>query len=243
MPANPKSERNDMTHTTETHPHRDLRRQQGFGLVELGISLTLIAVLLLGAFYIVRNIRTSTVQKEFSQSAYQMMAAGSKYMANQRYTSNLSTHLLVSTGGGQADKEITHPISTGLKAVKSAIPGAWEDVGSECCTRRNGGDPNPFVYANEGIIYRINKVPKEHCEFVVTELGRNASVAKVGGRAWTANTNHPGGFTGEELVWGPALYNRNNIGNAGGSGVANPVQLARFCDNNYTEIMALVVPN
>ena len=38
------------------------------------------------------------------------------------------------------------------------------------------------------------------------------------------------------------LYNRNNIGNSGGSGVANPAQLAKFCDNNYTEIMALVVP-
>ena len=243
MPANPKLERTDMTHTTETHPPRAMTRQQGFGLVELAISLTLIAVLLLGAFYIVRNIRTSTVQKEFSQSAYQMMAAGSKYMANHRYTNSVSTNLLVSTGGGQADKEIAHPVTAGLKAVKSAIPGAWEDVGVWGQTSRNGGDPNPFGYANENIVYRINKVPKEHCEFVVTELGRNASVAKVGGRAWTANTNHPGGFTGEELVWGPALYNRNNIGNAGGSGVANPVQIARFCDNNYTEIMALVVPN
>ena len=231
-----------MTHTTETHPPRDLRRQQGFGLVELAISLTLIAVLLLGAFYIVRNIRTSTVQKEFSQSAYQMMAAGSKYMANQRYTNNLSTHLLVSMGGGQADKEITHPKSAGLKAVKSAIPGAWEDIGVWGQTTRNGGDPNPYVYANENIVYRINKVPKEHCDFVVAELGRNASVAKVFGRAWTANTIHPG-IAGEELVWGLALYNKNNSGNNGASGITNPVQLAKFCDNNYTEIMALVVPN
>ncbi len=231
-----------MTHTTETHPPRDLRRQQGFGLVELAISLTLIAVLLLGAFYIVRNIRTSTVQKEFSQSAYQMMAAGSKYMANQRYTNNLSTHLLVSMGGGQADKEITHPVTAGLKAVRSAIPGAWEDIGVWGQTSRNGGDPNPYVYANENFVYRINKVPKEHCDFVVAELGRNASVAKVFGRAWTANTIHPG-IAGEELVWGLALYNKNNSGNNGASGITNPVQLAKFCDNNYTEIMALVVPN
>ena len=71
-----------MTHTTETHPPRAIARQQGFGLVELAISLTLIAVLLLGAFYIVRNIQTSTVQKEFSQSANQFMAAASKFMAH-----------------------------------------------------------------------------------------------------------------------------------------------------------------
>jgi len=242
MPANPKLERNDMTHTTETRPPRAMTRQQGFGLVELAISLTLIAVLLLGAFYIVRNIRTSTVQKEFSQSAYQMMAAGSKYMANQRYTNTLSTNLLVSTGGAQADKEIAHPVTAGLKAVTSAIPGAWEDIGVWGQTSRNGGDPNPFVYANENFVYRINKVPKEHCDFVVAELGRNASVAKVAGRAWTANTAHPG-FAGTELVWGPALYNKNNTGNNGSSGIANPVLLGNFCENNYTEIMAMVVPN
>ena len=34
-----------MTHTTETHPPRAMTRQQGFSLVELAISLTLIAVL------------------------------------------------------------------------------------------------------------------------------------------------------------------------------------------------------
>jgi prepilin-type N-terminal cleavage/methylation domain-containing protein len=62
MPANPKLERNDMTHTTETRPPRAMTRQQGFSLVELAISLTLIAVLLLGAFYIVRNIRTKAQQ-------------------------------------------------------------------------------------------------------------------------------------------------------------------------------------
>lgn len=231
-----------MTHTNETHPTRAMARQQGFGLVELAISLTLIAVLLLGAFYIVRNIRTSTVQKEFTQSAYQMMAAGSKYMANQRYTNSVSTNLLLGMGGGQANKEITHPVTAGLKAVKSAIPGAWEDIGVWGSTSRNGGDPNPYVYANENIVYRINKVPKEHCDFVVAELGRNASVAKVFGRAWTANTIHPG-IAGEELVWGLALYNKNNSGNNGASGITNTVQLARFCDNNYTEIMALVVPN
>ena len=242
MPANPKLERTDMTHTTETHAPRAMTRQQGFGLVELAISLTLIAGLLLGAFYIVRNIRTSTVQKEFSQSAYQMMAAGSKYMANQRYTNSVSTNLLLAMGGGQADKEITHPVTAGLKAVVSAIPGAWEDIGVWGQTSRNGGDPNPFVYANENIVYRINKVPKEHCDFVVAELGRNASVAKVFGRAWTANTIHPG-IAGEELVWGLALYNKNNSGNNGASRITNPVQLAKFCDNNYTEIMALVVPN
>ena len=231
-----------MTHTTETHPPRAMTRQQGFGLVELAISLTLIAVLLLGAFYIVRNIQTSTVQKEFSQSANQVMATASKYMANNRYTNAVSTDVLVGTGAGQADKLITNPSNTGLKAWRSAIPGAWEDVGVWGQTSRNGGDPHPFVYANENIVYRINKVPKEHCDFVVAELGRNASVAKVFGRAWTVNTVHPG-VAGEELVWGPALYNRNNVGNGGSSGMTSQVGLARFCDNNYTEIMAMVVPN
>jgi hypothetical protein len=48
---------------------------------------------------------------------------------------------------------------------------------------------------------------------------------------------------GDELVWGPALYNRNNVGTGGSSGMTNQVGLAGFCDNNYTEIMAMVVPN
>jgi len=231
MPANPKLERNDMTHTTETHPHRAITRQQGFGLVELAISLTLIAVLLLGAFYIVRNIRTSTVQKEFSQSAYQMMAAGSKYMANNRYTNTVNTELLVGMGAGQADKMFVHPKTTGMKAIKSAIPGAWEDIGTLCC---NAGTAT----ANQSIVYRFNKVPKEYCSFVVTELARNPSVALVTGRQWTANTDHPIYPHGPQVASGNAETARFNAGVS----FNNPSGLAALCANTYSEIFALLVP-
>jgi prepilin-type N-terminal cleavage/methylation domain-containing protein len=242
MPANPKLERNDMTHTTETRPPRAMTRQQGFSLVELAISLTLIAVLLLGAFYIVRNIRTSTVQKEFTQSSNQVMATASKYMANNRYTNAVSTDVLVGTGAGQADKLITNPSNTGLKALRSAIPGAWEDVGRECCTRTHGGDRGPYVYGNEAILYRISKVPKAYCNFVVSELARHPSVAKVTGRAWTAPTGmHAGIDAGPELAYGPALSTRNNVGYGGSSGFNSGTTTA-MCANNYTEIYALLVP-
>ncbi len=233
----PKLERNHMTHTTVTQAPRALRRQQGFGLVELGISLTLIAVLLLGAFYIVSNIRTSTVQKEFTQSSSQVMAAASKYMAKNRSTSAVTTDMLVGTGGGQADKMITHPTNTAQRAIRSAIPGAWEDIGNNFFNLKNGADTNFFAYANESIVYRINKVPKEYCNFVVGELARNPSVAKVSGRVWTANTNSPAGLAGNELAWGPALYNRQNSAVGLGS-----TSVTSMCANPYTEIFALVVP-
>jgi prepilin-type N-terminal cleavage/methylation domain-containing protein len=221
-----------MTHTTETHPPRAIARQQGFGLVELAISLTLIAVLLLGAFYIVSNIRTSTVQKEFSQSANQFMAAASKFMAQSRNTSTVSTEILVGMGGGQANKMIRHPITWQSTAIQSAIPGVWEDIGNLCCS---AGNATP----NESIVYRLNRVPKEYCSFVVAELARNPSVALVTGRAWTANTAHPSYPHGSRVATGAADTARLNtsvtFNNANG-------EFTLLCTNNYSEIFALVVP-
>jgi prepilin-type N-terminal cleavage/methylation domain-containing protein len=219
-----------MTHTTETHPPRAIARQQGFGLVELAISLTLIAVLLLGAFYIVRNIQTSTVQKEFSQSANQFMAAASKFMAHSRTTNAVTTEMLVGMGGGQADKMFGHPINWQKKAIRSAIPGVWEDIGNLCCS---AGNATP----NESIVYRLNRVPKEYCNFVVAELARNPSVALVTGRAWTANTDHPSFPHGPRVATGAADTARLN---ASVGFDANNINA--LCGNTYSEIFALVVP-
>ena len=219
-----------MTHTTETHPPRAMARQQGFGLVELAISLTLIAVLLLGAFYIVSNIRTSTVQKEFSQSANQFMAAASKFMAHSRTTNAVTTEMLVGMGGGQADKMFGHPINWQKKAIRSAIPGVWEDIGNLCCS---AGNATP----NESIVYRLNRVPKEYCNFVVAELARNPSVALVTGRAWTANTDHPSYPHGPRVATGAADTARLN---ASVGFDANNINA--LCGNTYSEIFALVVP-
>jgi prepilin-type N-terminal cleavage/methylation domain-containing protein len=219
-----------MTHTTETHPPRAIARQQGFGLVELAISLTLIAVLLLGAFYIVRNIQTSTVQKEFSQSANQFMAAASKFMAHSRTTNAVTTEMLVGMGGGQADKMFGHPINWQKKAIRSAIPGVWEDIGNLCCSAG-------YATPNESIVYRLNRVPKEYCNFVVAELARNPSVALVTGRAWTANTDHPSYPHGPRVATGAADTARLN---ASVGFDANNINA--LCGNTYSEIFALVVP-
>jgi prepilin-type N-terminal cleavage/methylation domain-containing protein len=219
-----------MTHTTETHPPRAIARQQGFGLVELAISLTLIAVLLLGAFYIVRNIQTSTVQKEFSQSANQFMAAASKFMAHSRTTNAVTTEMLVGMGGGQADKMFGHPINWQKKAIRSAIPGVWEDIGNLCCSAG-------YATLNESIVYRLNRVPKEYCNFVVAELARNPSVALVTGRAWTANTDHPSYPHGPRVATGAADTARLN---ASVGFDANNINA--LCGNTYSEIFALVVP-
>jgi prepilin-type N-terminal cleavage/methylation domain-containing protein len=230
MPANPKLERNDMTHTTETRPPRAITRQQGFSLVELAISLSLIAVLLLWAFYIVSNIRTSTVQKKFTESAYQTMAAGSKYMANNRYTNSVNTELLVGMGAGQVDQMIAHPVSTNMKAIKSAIPGAWEDIGNLCCAAGT-------ATANQSIVYRLNKVPKAYCSFVVAELARYPSVGGVWGRAWTANSNHPTFPQGAKVATGTADSSRYNTSVSFNAGA-----LTALCANNYSEIYATVMP-
>jgi hypothetical protein len=160
-------------------------------------------------------------------------------MAKNRSTSAVTTDMLVGTGGGQADKMITHPTNTAQRAIRSAIPGAWEDIGNNFFNLKNGADTNFFAYANESIVYRINKVPKEHCDFVVAELGRNASVAKVFGRAWTANTAHPAFPHGSRVATGAADTARLNtsvtFNNANG-------EFTLLCTNNYSEIFALVVP-
>jgi hypothetical protein len=133
-------------------------------------------------------------------------------------------------GAGQADKMFVHPKTTGMKAIKSAIPGAWADIGNLCCS---GGNATP----NESIVYRFNKVPKEYCSFVVTELARNPSVALVTGRQWTANTDHPSFPHGPRVATGAADNARLNASVAFDANNINSL-----CGNTYSEIFALLVP-
>ena len=228
-----------MTHTT-THPQppQALQRQRGFGLVELSISLTLIAALLLGAFYIVRSIRADTARKDFTEQATKVMATASKYLATYRSSFYLSTDLLIDMGAWRAEKKITHPVTAGARAATSTIPGAWEDVGRNTTqwTQGTGAAAYIFAYPNEGIVYRINRVPKANCSDVISELARYPSVAKVWARAWTANTEHPLDPTGTEVARGTNLNPSRNA-----NVVLVPASITTVCANNYVEVLALVV--
>lgn len=224
-----------MTHTiSHSQPPLAWQRQRGFGLVELTISLTLIAALLLGAFYIVRSIRADTVRKEFSESSTKAMAVASKYMATYRSTAGVSTDLLIDMGAWRRDRRIAHPVTANAGAALSTIPGAWEDVG------RNRGalvvGANTVAFAEEALIYRINRVPSANCSDVIGQLARYPSVARVWARAWTADTVHPTNFVGTVVAQGTNLDTSRNA-----NVVLVPAAIATVCANANVEVLAVVV--
>ena len=227
-----------MTNTTH-HRHQGWVRQRGFGLIELSISLTLIAALLLGGFYIVRSIRADTLRKQYSESAVRSLSTASKYLATYRTSAGVSTDLLIDMGGWLREKKIAHPANSALSAARSTIPGAWEDAG------RNGNNVNEAIsksssyvvaYANEAIIYRINKVPSANCSEVIGELARYPSVARVTAKAWTGDTAHPLKLDGTEVAEGTNLNPGQNA-----NVVLTPANITTVCKNPFVEVMALVV--
>jgi len=217
-----------MTYTP--HPTRQTSmRQRGFGLIELSISLTLIAALLLGGFYIVRNIRADTLRKQYSESAVRSLSTASKYLATYRSSADVSTDMLIDMGGWLKEKKITHPVDTKLFAAMSIIPGAWEDAA------RNAGGIG-VAYANEGILYRINKVPSANCSEVIGELARYPSVARVTASAWTANTSHPEVMTNMTLVAVGTNVNTSQNANV----QLEAANISTVCKNAFVDVMALV---
>jgi len=216
-----------MTYTPH-HTHQRLLRQRGFGLIELSISLTLIAALLLGGFYIIRNIRADTLRKQYSETAVRSLSTASKFLATYRSSADVSTDMLIDMGGWIQETKITHPVDGRLFAARSVINGAWEDAGRNSTTIG-------VVMANEGIVYRINKVPSANCSEVIGELARYPSVARVTARAWTANTNHPLNAAGTLVAFGTNVNTSQNANVQLDAG-----NISTVCKNPFVEVMALV---
>ena len=224
-----------MKKATHHTPPQALRHQRGFGLVELAISLTLIASLLMGAFYLVRTLRDDIVRKEFTESASKVMSSASKYMASYRDTSDITTDIFLRMGGWPSTKLITHPADRNGSAAKSSIPGAWEDVSYNMGVLTYGGIT--YAAANEGIYYRISAVPKERCVDVISELARYPSVGAVYGRAYTKPLASPTAVTGFYWVAMGSNVDTTKVNNV----VLSSAAIKTVCGNNQSEIMAAIV--
>ena len=144
--------------------HHQPHRQRGFTLVELGIALSLVAALLIGAFYIVRSIRADTVRMAFGTSAARVVNTANKFMANNMAVTGADTTSLYYLGAWDKDMVLTSNAASGILKIKSTIPGAWEHAWN------NGG---AFIQ------YRIANVPKEHCLNVLTELAKLPTITRV----------------------------------------------------------------
>ena len=221
--------------THQTSPPQALRHQRGFGLVELAISLTLIAALLMGAFFLVRTIRDDIVRKEFTESATKVFATASKYMAGYRDSSDITTDLFLRLGGWPTTKLITHPATSTASAAKSSIPGAWEDVSFNAATLMNGA--KPYAQPREAIFYRISAVPKERCVDVISELARYPSVGAGYGRAYTKPLASPTAVTGFAWVAMGSNVDTTKVNNV----VLSSAAIKMVCGNDQSEIMAAIV--
>jgi hypothetical protein len=224
-----------MKKATHHTPPQALRHQRGFGLVELAISLTLIASLLMGAFYLVRTLRDDIVRKEFTESASKVMSSASKYMASYRDTSDITTDIFLRMGGWPSTKLITHPADRNGSAAKSSIPGAWEDVSYNMVVLTNGGIT--YAAANEGIYYRISAVPKERCTDVIAELARYPSVGSVWGRLYTAATSSPTYLQGFTHLANGTNINTSKVNNVW----LSKAGIKTVCGYEQSEILAAIV--
>lgn len=209
-------------------------------MIELSISLVLIAGLLLGGFYIIRGIRADTQRKLFTESITRSLAAVNKYIATFKSTTGITVEVIMDMGGWPQERKMPNPLNQTVTVAKSTIPDAWEDVAANSAdiTDALSGKTYVVAYKEEGIIYRINRVPSTRCVEVIGELARYPSVAKVSAVAWTANVRHPGTLAGTEVAKGTNVNTSKNF-----NVQLNGANINTMCNNAYVSVLALVVQN
>ena len=181
---------------------RQTHKQQGFTLVELSITLVLIAGIVLGGLYYIQRIQVeNAINKTASDAAVSMNAAIAAVAADKSTTGHTLTSL--ATMNVWARDRLTVGTDGKVTSVAGPFPGSTESI------TPNDADINstPVLPKEQGFVYWINNVPGEACSSVAKNLSAHPNVVqvKVGGKdsAFTAATDMANA-TNKSIIVDPA---------------------------------------
>ena len=156
-------------------------QQQGFTLVELGISMVLIASMVLAGFYVVKRIRTDAAINAAIASANVSMNKANAAFSGSDSTDGANMTTLAAMNVWPKERHIisenksgTGPNAVVLSRTVTNIKGHFS--GSEEMMWADGANSTP---ANSGFIYHLWRVPQEACLPLIKNMALHPTTRSI----------------------------------------------------------------
>jgi len=180
------------------HTHTGPRaHQQGFTLVELGISMVLIAGMVLAGFYVVKRIRTDAAVNAAIASANVSMNKANAAFSGSDTTVGANINTLAAMNIWPKERQIITQNKSGTTVLSNVVTGIKGHFsGSEEMMWADGVNSWP---ANSGFIYHMWRVPQEACLPLIKNLAMHPTTRSI--LAGVHNPTKPtGGFGASKTI-------------------------------------------
>ena len=175
----------DMTESNKQTPIR----QQGFTLVELSISMVLIAGLMLAGFYIIKRIRTDAAVNATIASANLSMNKANAAFAGTDNTIGANTTTLYAMNVWPKERVVTATNASGVTSVVS-VKGQFSGSEEMMWTDADASSPK-----FSGFIYVFWHIPSEACLPLIKNLALHPNTRSIRAAA-TSSVKPTGGWGG-----------------------------------------------
>ena len=154
------------------HNSKSMGRQQGFTLVELGISMVWIASMVLAGFYIVKRIRTdAAINAAIASASISMNQANASY-AGMRSTTGANIDVLAAMNVWPKERHIVTLNKSGTQVLSQTVTGIKGHFsGSKEMMFADG--------AATGFIYHFYNIPTEACLPLVKNLALHPNALEI----------------------------------------------------------------
>jgi type II secretory pathway pseudopilin PulG len=198
---------------TQTGPQA---KQQGFTLVELGISMVLIASMILAGFYTIKRIRTDAAINAAIASANVSMNQANAAYAGMEKTTGAKVDILAAMNVWPKERFITTETKSGTAVIKTEVTSI---KGHFSNSREMMFSDNPGT----GFVYHFYNIPSEACLPLVKNLALHPNTMEI--RVNTPTTPAP------TALWGTLLGTVKNA-----YGALNMATAAQQCTTKGTMV-------
>jgi type II secretory pathway pseudopilin PulG len=196
------------------HTSKSMGRQQGFTLVELGISMVLIASMVLAGFYVVKRIRTdAAINAVIASASISMNQANASY-AGMRRTVGANIDVLAAMNVWPKERHIITLNKSGTQVLSQTVSGI----------KGHFSGSKEMMFADNtgtGFIYHFYNIPTEACLPLVKNLALHPN-------ALTIQVNKVISEPTATVVWGGLVSSavKNGTGNLDMAAAAKQCTLA-----------------
>lgn len=150
---------------------RQIQKQQGFTLVELSITLVLIAGFILSGLYFVQRIQTENAINKTTADAGISMNAAIAATAGDASTSGHTVASLAAMNVWPKDRLVISAAGL-VTGVTGSFPGSTETMLPNTAI-------GTVMPAGQGFIYTINNIPAEACATLAKNLSLHPNTVQV----------------------------------------------------------------